>query len=191
MTNSEPPIAERHRAGFRTSLRHGLFLVLEKWLRWCIDPRLRARLLGLLGAQIGKNVRVYEIQLFNLEQGFRNLMLANDVHIGPGCRLDLAGKLMIGPRSTLSSGVTLLTHSDPGASHGSRLVERYPPRIDGVSIGGDCWLGANVTVLAGVHIYDLSVVAAGGVVVEDVPPGSLVAGVPARPKELRSRTANR
>jgi len=183
MTSAEPhtPVAKPH--GFRASLRHGWFLVIEKLLRWSIDPRLRARLLGLFGARIGNNVRIYEIQLFNLEQGFRNLTLADNVHIGPGCRLDLAGPLTIGSRSTLSPGVTILTHADPGASHGSRLVEPYPPHTDGVSIAEDCWLGANVTVLAGVKIDDLSVVAAGSVVTEDVQSGSVVAGVPARVKK--------
>lgn len=182
MTSAEPhtPLAKPRR--FR-ALRHGWFVVVEKLLRWSIDPRLRARLLGMLGARIGNNVRIYEIQLFNLEQGFRSLTLADNVHIGPGCRLDLAGPLTIGSRSTLSPGVTILTHADPGASHGSRLVKLYPPRTDGVSIGEDCWLGANVTVLAGVKIDDLSVVAAGSVVTEDVQSGNLVAGVPARVKK--------
>jgi acetyltransferase-like isoleucine patch superfamily enzyme len=43
------------------------------------------------------------------------------------------------------------------------------------------WLGAGVTVLKGVTIGHDSVVAAGAVVTKDVPPFTLVAGVPARP----------
>lgn len=45
------------------------------------------------------------------------------------------------------------------------------------------WLGANVTVLPGVTIGDGAIVAAGAVVVEDVPENTIVAGVPA--SELR------
>jgi acetyltransferase-like isoleucine patch superfamily enzyme len=41
-------------------------------------------------------------------------------------------------------------------------------------------LGANVTVLSGIHIGSGAVVAAGAVVCEDVPADALVAGVPAR-----------
>jgi tetrahydrodipicolinate N-acetyltransferase len=49
-----------------------------------------------------------------------------------------------------------------------------------VAIEAGCFLGANVTVLAGVTIGSESFVAAGSVVTEDVPPRTLVAGVPAR-----------
>jgi galactoside O-acetyltransferase len=43
------------------------------------------------------------------------------------------------------------------------------------------FLGANVTVLPGVRVGAGSFVAAGSVVTADVPPRTLVAGVPARP----------
>jgi maltose O-acetyltransferase len=48
------------------------------------------------------------------------------------------------------------------------------------SIGYDVWLGAAVLVLPGVTIGDRSVVAAGAVVSEDVPPDSGAVGIPAR-----------
>ncbi|MEO7621666.1 MAG: acyltransferase [Gallionella sp.] len=105
------------------------------------------------------------------------------MHIGPGCRLDLAGSLAIGARSTLSPGVTILTHSDPGESHGSRLTASYPPCTAGVFIGADCWLGANATILSGVKINELAVVGAGSVVTKEVPGGYVVAGNPARTKK--------
>ncbi len=51
---------------------------------------------------------------------------------------------------------------------------------DGVVIEDDCWIGANVTILAGVTIGRGSIVAAGAVVNRDVAPASIVGGVPAR-----------
>ena len=56
-----------------------------------------------------------------------------------------------------------------------------------IAIGEDCWLGARVTVLGGVTIGRGSVVAAGAVVTRDVPPLSIVAGIPARIVGTRSR----
>lgn len=165
---------------YMPKLRHGIFLFIEKCLRWCINPRARARLLGLLGAQIGKNVRVYEIQLFSLANGFRHLHLADDVHVGPGCRIDLTGPLHIDKRSTLSPGVCVLTHADPGASHHSKLVNRYPPHSSGTQIGADCWIGANAVLLDGITVHSGTVVGAGAVVTSDLPSDTLAVGVPAR-----------
>lgn len=48
-----------------------------------------------------------------------------------------------------------------------------------ITIGEDCWLGGNVTVCPGVTIGDRVIVAAGSVVVHDVPDDVLVAGNPA------------
>lgn len=175
--------SEPSRDGLWASIRHGLFLLIEKLLRWCIHPRLRARMLGLLGARIGSNVRVYETQFFNLQKGFRNLRLADGVHVGTGCRLDLRETLSVGARSTLSPGVTVLTHADPGATQGSAMAGHFPPRAAPTTIGEDCWIGTNAVLLAGTRVGNLAAVAAGAVVTADVLPATVVAGVPAVPKK--------
>jgi maltose O-acetyltransferase len=138
-------------------------------------------LYGWFGARIGRNVRIYEIQLFNLQNGFRHLQLAEDIHIGPGCRIDLSAPFVVGPRSTLSPGVTVLTHADPGSASRTRLLAHYPRRVAPVTIGADCWIGTNVTLLPGITVQDLAVVGAGAVVTRDVERATVVAGVPARP----------
>lgn len=44
----------------------------------------------------------------------------------------------------------------------------------------DVWIGANVTILAGVHVGRGATIAAGAVVNKDIPPYSIVGGVPAK-----------
>ena len=54
-----------------------------------------------------------------------------------------------------------------------------------IIIGNDVWIGYNVVIMAGVHIGDGAVIAACAVVTKDVPPYTIVGGVPA--KEIRKR----
>ena len=49
-----------------------------------------------------------------------------------------------------------------------------------VTIGDNVWIGGSVTIIGGVTIGKNAVVAAGSVVIRDVPPDTLVAGNPAR-----------
>ncbi|WP_303323538.1 sugar O-acetyltransferase [Actinomyces radicidentis] len=83
----------------------------------------------------------------------------------------------IGDRVLLGPHVTLTTAGHPLDAAVRRTWAQYSAPI---TIGDDCWLGANVTVLPGVTIGDGSVIASGALVNRDVPPRSLVAGVPGR-----------
>jgi acetyltransferase-like isoleucine patch superfamily enzyme len=161
------------------AMAHGAWLIIEKLLRWVVHPRLRARLVSLFGAKVGRNVRIYEVQFFNLTRGFSTLEIADDVHIGPGCLIDLHAPLSIGARSALSPGATIITHSDPGSAHGSRMCKPYPPQAAGVVIGSDCWIGANATLLAGSVLEDRVTIGSGSVVRGTIPRGNMAAGAPA------------
>ena len=164
----------------RGRLNNGFYLLVERLLTWCISPYLRAALLGLFGASVGRNVRIYEARFFNLFDGFRNLTVEDNVHIGTGCLLDLSDHLSIGKDSVLSPRVIVLTHSDPGAYHDAALARIYPRRTAPVTIHPSSWIGANAVILCGSEIGPLSVVGANSLVTGSVPPAVVVAGSPAR-----------
>ena len=50
-----------------------------------------------------------------------------------------------------------------------------------VRIGANCWLGVNVAITSGVTIGERCVIGANSVVTHDIEPGTIAAGVPARP----------
>lgn len=82
----------------------------------------------------------------------------------------------IGESSAVNFGAVILCHDYP---RGLYLDTR---------IGRQCNIGAHSFIFPGVTIGDNSVVAAGSVVMKDVPPNTLVAGNPARMMEKDIRT---
>lgn len=106
------------------------------------------------------------------------LLMHDNSEIERNCFILAKEKIEIGQNSTLAYGVTVLTGADPNGPK-NKLSKLYPPLKAPVSIGNNCWIGANSIILPGVTIGDYSVVAAGSVVTKNVPSGVLVAGNPA------------
>lgn len=99
--------------------------------------------------------------------------------IGAFTVIDGSGGLSIGRGCDVSSGVHIYTHSSVKRCVSGRAypdVDRAP-----VVIGDHVFIGANAVVNMGVTIGESAVIAAGAVVTGDVPPFTVVAGVPARP----------
>ena len=70
-----------------------------------------------------------------------------------------------------------LTSSSPNLSR----IRLYVKVVDGkIRIENDAWIGAGVIILPNVNIGEFSVIGAGAVVTKDVPPYTVVAGVPAK-----------
>ena len=111
-----------------------------------------------------------------------------DVIIGDHTRIGLhntvIGPVKIGSHVNLAQGITITALNHNFADKGKRIDEQGVTTTP-VTIGDDIWIGANAVILPGVSIGNHSVVAAGAVVTKDVPPHTLVAGVPAKTiKEL-------
>ena len=90
--------------------------------------------------------------------------------------------ITIGAGTNLQDNVVV--HADPGfpATVGDRVSVGHSAVVHGCTIGNDCLIGMSATIMNGATIGEGSMVAAGAVVLEgmQVPPRSLVAGVPAK-----------
>lgn len=109
------------------------------------------------------------------------------INIGSGCRI--IGKrfhmfgsepylIEIGNRVTIAEDVKFITH-DGGAS----ILRDQLPDINvfgRIVIRDNCFIGVNSILMPNITIGPNSVVGAGAVVTKDVPPNTIVAGVPAR-----------
>jgi acetyltransferase-like isoleucine patch superfamily enzyme len=112
------------------------------------------------------------------------LMVGDRSNIGAYCYVGCSGLITIGNDVMISPRVSLYAEN-----HNCADVDR-PMREQGITrqpivIEDDCWIASGSIILAGVTVGRGSVVAAGSVVTRDVPPYSVVAGVPAT--VLRSR----
>ena len=68
--------------------------------------------------------------------------------------------------------------------HGLKLTDSWDNKGD-INVGNDVWIGYEAVIMAGVTIGDGAVVAARAVVTHDVPPYTVVGGVPAKPIRQR------
>jgi virginiamycin A acetyltransferase len=118
-------------------------------------------------------------------------------------------KLVIGSFCSIACGAKFLFTS---ANHSMRSLSTYPFPIffeewgldakdvaeawdnkGDIVVGNDVWIGFEAVVLSGVHIGDGAIVGARAVVTKDVPPYTIVGGVPAREikKRFDERTVER
>lgn len=116
-----------------------------------------------------------------IEIGRRTIINVGGYLSGEG-RLTIGAEVLIGPHvKLLSAGHEI--------DDGDEIVARNGITRAPVVIEDGAWIGAGATVLQGVRVGKGAVVAAGSVVTHDVPPGTVVAGVPAR--KVRDRLSPR
>lgn len=106
-----------------------------------------------------------------------------DVMIGDHTRIGLhntiIGPVIIGSHVNLAQGITV-TALNHNFEDSKKRIDEQGVSTSAVVIEDDIWIGANAVILPGVTIGHHSVVAAGAIVTKDVPPHSLVAGIPAK-----------
>ena len=175
----------------------------KKFIDWVImnqvetRPRWFVRLLAPIYQHRGKHsvihrsarmdtppYRIFSLGDYSVIESFACINNAvGDVMIGDHTRIGLhntiIGPVEIGSHVNLAQGITVtaLNHNFDDAE---KRIDEQGVSTKPVTIEDDVWVGANAVILPGVTIGNHCVVAAGAVVTKDVPPHSLVAGVPAK-----------
>jgi acetyltransferase-like isoleucine patch superfamily enzyme len=92
----------------------------------------------------------------------------------------MSGRIVVGEHAFFGHNVCLLTgtHEVGAALHLRKTA--IPAEGRDIIVGPGAWLASNTTILGPCVIGELAVVAAGALVIADVPPYAIVGGVPAR-----------
>jgi len=142
---------------FIRSLRKRLIKLLVRFIPgW----GLRASLLRMAGYTVGSPVFIGE-----------DLIIVDTQYGTP--------QVFIGNKVTISQRVTLVTSS--GAPDSKEVYQIFGSNDGPIVIKDGAWIGAGAIILPNITIGRAAVVGAGAVVTKDVPPCTVVAGVPARP----------
>ena len=136
-----------------------------------VAPR---QLRGVDRISLGDGVAVYGGAWLQCEQGGGPIEIGDRTYLGHDVHVHAIDPVRIGRDCVLADGVFVAT-TDHGrdrrdATHGTGPI----------TIGDRVFCGQRAIVLGGVTIGDGATVGAGAVVTHDVPPGAVVAGVPAR-----------
>ena len=106
------------------------------------------------------------------------------VYIGSYCIL---GRVKIGPRTQIASGVQVLSGKHQHARDANnRISGSDHGTFTTVSIGADCWIGAAAVVMA--DVGSSTTIGAGAVVTKPIPANTIAVGNPARALEDRKST---
>jgi len=160
----------------RYMLNHYLLNVFPDFIP---HPKLRSGYFRLLGAEIGRNVRIEKVTFIQIQNSIKHLHCSDNSFIGSGVILDLSADIRLEECTIVAPGCSILTHQDFGEFNGNFMSEIYKTKYEGVHLANNVVIGADSTVLAGVNVGSYSVVAAKSLVTKDVPARVLVAGNPA------------
>lgn len=153
---------------FHKLLQFAGFIPL-RWKRWLAihypDARIRKHFWKETSVEMGEGT-------------FPNMgMIVSDDYATGECLLTFGSNISIAP------GVVFVPYSMPNNSKKMQATPYIADKLikrEKIIVEDDVWIGAHVTILPGVKIGECAVIGSGAVVTQDVPPYSIVAGVPAK-----------
>ena len=132
----------------------------------------------LMLKRCGKKVNIEKGAIFSAK-----VSLGDFSGIGMNSRIN--GDCSIGDYVMMGCDVVVITRNHAFDRTDIPMMHQGFEEERPVVIGNDVWIGDRVIIMPGVHVGDGSIIAAGAVVTHDVPPYTIVGGVPA--KVIKSR----
>ena len=106
----------------------------------------------------------------------------DNVYIGPQCNI---GRSLIGKDTLIASGVHILSGKNQHDFSDLNIpIQQQGGEYKKITIGEDCWIGNTAVIMA--NVGNKAIVAAGSIVISDVPEYAIVAGNPAKIIKIRN-----
>ena len=138
------------------------------------NPGNTAGRMALLAQILGKPVFAWVEPPFYFCYG-THIKLGKGCYINVNCNFIDDGEIRVGERVMFGPAVTIATVGHPVNPELREYMYSFP-----VTIGDNCWIGANSVICPGVTIGENTVIGAGSVVTKDIPANVVAAGNPCR-----------
>ncbi len=153
-------------------VQHTMRLAAEMNAGYHTEAEVRDYMRQITGSEIDETLRIFTP--FHINYG-KKTTFGRDCFVNFGCTFLALGGITIEDDVFIGPHCVLATEYHPENPETRHSLLTKP-----IVVKRNAWLGANVTVLAGVTIGENAIVAAGSVVTKDVPDNMVVAGSPAR-----------
>lgn len=129
-----------------------------------------------LAKKCGENVSIHPgVFFFKVE----NISIGDNVSIHPMCYIDATGNIKIGNDVSIAHGTTIMTTTHNYLNNFLPIKDQEL-QLKEVVIQDNVWIGAKVTVLAGITISNGVIIGANSVVTKDIMENEIVGGCPAK-----------
>lgn len=167
--------------GKRCKIKHCHKISIGKTIT--IGDNVEMNALSLFGIKFGNNVSIHSNTIIECTGVIRHLgeglVIGNNVGIAQNCFIQVRGKVIIGNNVIFGPGVSIFSESH-NFDNPDLPVSVQGETRKGVIVEDGVWVGTRAIILDDVTIGKNSIVAAGSVVNKDVPPYTIVGGVPAK-----------
>lgn len=120
--------------------------------------------------ELGQDITLRSFVCLEVGNG-GTLKLGNRVFFNNHCSIRCEHHIEIGKDTMFGDGVRIFDHNHQYSNY---HVEKIAFNYGKISIGKNCWIGANVVILKGVTIGDNVIIGAGAVIHKDIPSNSIV-----------------